>query len=322
MASSIFTMDGKTVWVAGHKGLVGSALVRHLEGMPVKLLTVDRSEVDLRDQRAVESWMTRQRPQVVIVAAGTVGGIDANARFPAKFLYDNIEIATNVIGAAHRARVEKLLFLGSTCVYPKLADQPIKEDSLLTGPLEPTNQWYAIAKIAGVKLAEAFRQEYGCDFISAMPTNLYGPNDNFDPETSHVLAALLRKIHLAKAEGRATVQIWGTGAPRREFLHVDDLASACIFLLERYSDPLHINVGTGADVTIRELAELIAEVVGFEGTFTFDKSKPDGTPRKCTDITRIRQLGWKPIIDLRSGLRQTYEGFVKQAHHFERRAYL
>jgi GDP-L-fucose synthase len=321
MAKPIFSIDGKTVWIAGHTGLVGSALLRHLESRPVNVLTVDRSKVDLRRQEAVESWMTRQRPQIVIVAAATVGGIAANARFPAKFLYDNLEIASNIINAAHQVKVEKLLFLGSTCIYPKLADQPINEDSLLTGPLEPTNQWYAIAKIAGVKLVEAFRQEYGCDFISAMPTNLYGPNDNFDPQTSHVLAALLQRIHLAKVNEFSTVEIWGSGTPRREFLHVDDLASACIFLLEHYSDGLPINVGIGTDVTIQELAELIAEVVGFKGTFTFDRSKPDGTPRKCSDTTRLRQLGWAPAIDLRSGLRQTYDWFLSQKQHFQRHAY-
>ena len=321
MPKSIYAIDGKKVWVAGHRGLVGTALVRRLESHPVTILTVDRSKVDLRRQQDVESWMAREKPQVVIVAAGTVGGIGANERFPARFLYDNLEIASNVIGAAHRTHVEKLLFLGSTCIYPKLASHPINEDSLLTGPLEPTNQWYAVAKIAGIKLVEAFRLEYGCDFISAMPSNLYGPNDNFDPETSHVLAALLRKIHVAKVSGDPSVEIWGTGTPRREFLHVDDLASACIYLLEHYSDGLQINVGTGTDVTIRELAELIAEVVGYKGTFTYDHSKPDGTPRKCTDITRLTALGWTPGTDLRTGLRQTYEWLLNQSEFHERRAY-
>ena len=321
MAQRIYNLDGKTIWVAGHKGLVGSTLMSQLKKRPVKLLTVDRSQVDLRRQQDVELWMAREKPQVVIIAAGTVGGIVANSRFPAAFLYDNLAIASNIVHAAHRVNVEKLLFLGSTCIYPRLAAQPIDEEALLTGPLEPTNQWYAIAKIAGVKLIEAYRREYGCDFISAMPTNLYGPNDNFDGETSHVLAALLIKIHQAKINKISSVEIWGTGSPRREFLHVDDLSSACIFLLEHYSDELHINVGTGTDLTIRELAELIAEVVGFEGTFAYNTAKPDGTPRKCIDVTRISQIGWAPRIDLLTGIRQTYEWFAAQDQHFQRRAY-
>jgi GDP-L-fucose synthase len=316
-----YNLDGKTVWITGHRGLVGSALVRALESRPVKLVTASRDELDLRRQSEVESWLLRVRPQVVIVAAGTVGGIAANERFPAKFIYDNLEITSSTIHGAYLAGVEKLLFLGSTCIYPKHAEQPIKEESLLTGPLEPTNEWYAIAKIAGVKLAAAYRKEYGCDFISAMPTNLYGPNDNFDPETSHVLAALLHKFHTAKISNQESVEIWGTGTPRREFLHVDDLASACIHLLEHYSEPLHINVGTGTDISIGELAEMIAEVVGFRGSLKFNRDKPDGTPRKCTDNSRLRALGWQPKTDLRSGLKQTYDWYVGQEKLFKRHVY-
>jgi GDP-L-fucose synthase len=316
-----YNLDGKTVWITGHRGLVGSALVRALESRPVKLVTASRDELDLRRQSEVESWLLRVRPQVVIVAAGTVGGIAANERFPAKFIYDNLEITSSTIHGAYLAGVEKLLFLGSTCIYPKHAEQPIKEESLLTGPLEPTNEWYAIAKIAGVKLAAAYRKEYGCDFISAMPTNLYGPNDNFDPETSHVLAALLHKFHIAKISNQESVEIWGTGTPRREFLHVDDLASACIHLLEHYSEPLHINVGTGTDISIGELAEMIAEVVGFRGSLKFNRDKPDGTPRKCTDNSRLRALGWQPKTDLRSGLKQTYDWYVGQEKLFKRHVY-
>jgi GDP-L-fucose synthase len=321
MPSQNYVLDGKTVWIAGHRGLVGTALVRALEPRDLNILTVTRDELDLRRQSEVETWLLRTRPQVVIVAAGVVGGIAANEKFPARFIYDNLEITTNIINASYLANVEKLLFLGSTCIYPKFAEQPIKEESLLKGELEPTNEFYAIAKIAGVKLAAAYRKEYGCDYISAMPTNLYGPNDNFDPQTSHVLAALLHKFHTAKVTNADSVEIWGTGIPRREFLHVDDLASACIFLLEHYSESLHINVGTGTDVTIGELAGLIAEVVGFKGALKFNRDKPDGTPRKCTDNSRLRALGWKPRIDLRSGLTQTYEWYVKQEKVFERHVY-
>jgi GDP-L-fucose synthase len=316
-----YNLDGKTIWISGHRGLVGSALVRALETRPVKLLTVSRDELDLRRQREVETWLLRVRPQVVIFAAGTVGGIAANEKFPAKFIYDNLEMTSNTIHASYLAGVEKLLFLGSTCIYPKNAEQPIKEESLLTGPLEPTNEWYAIAKIAGIKLAAAYRKEYGCDFISAMPTNLYGPNDNFDPETSHVLAALLHKFHTAKMANEKSVEIWGTGTPRREFLHVDDLASACIYLLEHYSEFLHINVGTGTDISISELAALIAEVVGFKGTLEFNRDKPDGTPRKCTDNSKLRALGWEPTIDLRSGIKRTYDWYLQQEKIFKRHVY-
>lgn len=315
MADRIFDLSNKRVWVAGHRGMVGSAVVRCLQRRAIPVVTVDRRELDLRDSAPVKSWMMNNRPDVIVLAAAKVGGILANSSFPATFLYDNLAIESSVIHAAHESGVEKLLFLGSTCIYPKFAPQPMPEEALLTGSLEPTNEWYAIAKIAGLKLAEAFRRQYGCDFISAMPTNLYGPNDNFDLKTSHVLPALMRKIHEAKVEGRSSVEIWGTGTPRREFLHVDDLAEACVFLLEHYSDSLHINVGTGVDSTIREIADLIAEVVGFNGSFAFDSSKPDGTPRKCTDVSRLKRLGWEPTIDLATGLRTTYQWFLDQSRN-------
>lgn len=301
-----FCLDGKRVWVAGHRGMVGSAIVRALARRDIDLLSVDRSQLDLRRQAEVEDWMAATRPQAVFLAAAKVGGIMANATHPVDFLYDNLAIETNILHAAHRVGVAKLLFLGSTCIYPKFAEQPIREESLLTGALEPTNEWYAIAKIAGLKLAEAYRVQHGCDFISAMPTNLYGPNDNFDLASSHVLPALLRKVHDAKLAGIGEVTVWGTGTPRREFLHVDDLADASVFLMEHYADRRHINVGTGTDVTIRELVETIAETVGWSGQLIFDTSKPDGTPRKLTDTTRLRQLGWQPRISLRDGIAQTY----------------
>ena len=301
-----FRLDGKRVWVAGHRGMVGSAIVRALASRDIELVTVDRHTLDLRRQAEVEAWMEEVRPQAVFLAAAKVGGIMANATHPMDFLYDNLAIETNIIHAAHRVGVAKLLFLGSTCIYPKFAEQPIREESLLTGALEPTNEWYAIAKIAGLKLAEAYRVQHGCDFISAMPTNLYGPNDNFDLASSHVLPALLRKVHEARLSGAEEVGVWGTGTPRREFLHVDDLAEACVFLMEHYSDRLHINVGTGTDVTIRELAETIARAVGWSGRLAFDSSKPDGTPRKLTDVTRLHQVGWRPRIGLEAGIAQTY----------------
>jgi GDP-L-fucose synthase len=304
-----FEMSGKRVWVAGHRGMVGSAIVRALSGRDVEILTVGRESVDLKRQSDVEEWMRAERPDAVILAAAKVGGILANSTYPADFLYDNLAIQGNVIHASYQVGVKKLLFLGSTCIYPKFAEQPIKESALLTGPLEPTNEWYAIAKIAGLKLAEAYRRQHGCNFISAMPTNLYGPNDNFDLQNSHVLPALMRRIHEAAVTGKDVVTLWGTGTPRREFLHVDDLADALVFLLENYSDPLHVNVGTGTDVTILELAETLAKVIGFKGRFEFDRSKPDGTPRKVTDMSRLQALGWRPKIDLESGLRQTYAWF-------------
>jgi GDP-L-fucose synthase len=275
------------------------------------VLTVGRAELDLRRQAAVEAWLEAARPDAVVLAAARVGGILANATRPGEFLYDNLAIAANVVEAARRAGVAKLLFLGSSCIYPRAAAQPMAEEALLGGPLEPTNEWYAVAKIAGLKLAQAYRRQYGCDFISAMPTNLYGPGDNFDPAASHVLPALLRKVHAAKAAGAARVEVWGSGAPRREFLHVDDLADALAFLLERYSGEGHVNVGSGEEVTVRELAALVAEVVGYRGGFAFDASKPDGAPRKLLDCRRLAALGWKPKITLRTGLKQTYEWFLQ-----------
>jgi GDP-L-fucose synthase len=305
-----YELKGKRVWVAGHKGMVGSAIMRALSARgDCEILTVSKSEVDLLRPAAVEAWMASARPQAVFLAAARVGGIMANSMRPAEFLYQNLMIGTNIIHAAHLADVEKLLFLGSSCIYPKLAAQPMREDALLTGPLEPTNEWYAIAKIAGIKMCDAYRQQYGRHFISAMPTNLYGPNDNFDPVASHVLAALMRKIHDAKKAGAATVEIWGTGAPLREFMHVDDLASACIFLMERYDQAGHINVGHGEEVTIRALAEQIAKVAGYEGAFHFDTSKPDGTPRKLMDSTALRGRGWSAKIGLEDGIRDAYRWF-------------
>ncbi len=318
MTAPIFELDGRRVWVAGHKGMVGSALVRALEKRTVEMILADRSVVDLRRQADVERFVARERPDVVLLAAAKVGGILANATYPADYLYDNLAIATNVIHAAATSGVAKLLFLGSTCIYPKFADQPIREEALLSGSLEPTNEWYAIAKIAGLKLAESYRRQLGADFISAMPTNLYGPQDNFDLKSSHVLPALMRKIHDAKQEGRDVVEIWGSGTPMREFLHVDDLASACLHLVEHYSDAPHINVGTGLDLSIAELAGLIADVVGFKGRFVYDRSKPDGTPRKLTDSSRLAALGWSPRYDLRSGIDMTYRWFQAQDRLVER----
>jgi len=298
------------IFVAGHRGMVGSALVRRLEAEGFKnLLTRDRSKLDLASESAVAKFFTEERPTIVIVAAAKVGGIKANNDFPVEFLLDNLLIQNNVIRYAYESGVRKLLFLGSSCIYPKFAPQPIPETSLLDGPLEPTNEAYAIAKIAGIKLCQAYNREYGANFISAMPTNLYGPNDNFDLETSHVLPALLRKAHEAKTRKDQKLIVWGTGKPRREFLHVDDLASACLLLLEKYDSPEIINVGCGEDVSIRELAELICDVVGFNGELAWDTSKPDGTPRKLLDVTKLRELGWKPAITLRNGVASTYEWF-------------
>lgn len=306
-----FELTGRRVFVAGHKGMVGAALLRRLAREPVRLLTAARGQLDLARQAETEAWMREQRPEVAIVAAAKVGGILANATYPADFLEENLLIALNLIRAAHAVGVEKLLFLGSSCIYPKHCPQPIKEDYLLTGPLEPTNEWYALAKIAGVKLCQAYRKQHGRDFISAMPTNLYGPGDNFDLEASHVVPALLRKMHEAKAHGAPRVEIWGTGQPRREFLHVDDLADACVFLLERWSGDEPVNVGCGEDVTIKELAELIREVVGYRGELAFDPAKPDGTPRKLLDVNRLAGLGWQPRIPLRQGLEHTYRWFLR-----------
>ena len=302
------------IFVAGYRGLVGGALMRRLEqegfhNLPKR----DRSQLDLSDQRAVQHFFEKEKPGVVIFAAAKVGGIKANNDFPVEFLLDNLQIQNNIISAAHETGVRKLLFLGSSCIYPKFASQPIPETALLSGPLEPTNEAYAIAKISGIKLCQAFSREYGANFISAMSTNLYGPNDNFDLETSHVLPALLRKAHDAKMQEARELVVWGSGKPRREFLHVDDLASACLFLLEHYDSPEIINVGCGEDISIRELAELICDVIGFDGELVWDASKPDGTPRKLLDITKLRKLGWQPTIPLRIGIAQTYDWFLKNA---------
>ena len=298
------------IFVAGHRGMVGSALVRRLEAEAFSnVVTRERSQLDLTDESAVAKFFAEERPAIVIVAAAKVGGIKANNDYPVEFLVKNLRIQNNVIHAAHENGVRKLLFLGSSCIYPKFAPQPIQESALLTGPLEPTNEAYAIAKIAGIKLCQAYAREYGANFISAMPTNLYGPNDNFDLETSHVLAALLRKAHEAKTRGDQRLIVWGTGKPRREFLHVDDLASACLLLLENYDSPEIINVGYGEDISIRELAELICDVVGFDGELAWDTTKPDGTPRKLLDVSKIRALGWKLAIPLRDGIVRTYDWF-------------
>ena len=304
-----FQLAGKRVWVAGHRGMVGSALVRALADERCEIITATREELDLTDQRAVLGWMHNQRPQVVVLAAARVGGILANDTHPVEFLRDNLLIETAVLTGAESVGVEKLLFLGSSCIYPKHAPQPIKEDALLTGPLEPTNEWYALAKIAGIKLAEAYRRQYGCDFISAMPTNLYGPGDNFDLSASHVMPALIRKVHEAKASG-GSVGVWGTGTPRREFLYVDDCASACLHLLKHYSDVGHINVGSGSDVSIMELTRLVMDVIGYDGPIETDPSKPDGTPRKLMDNGKLAALGWAPQTALRDGIAKSYAAFL------------
>jgi GDP-L-fucose synthase len=311
-----FDLRGKRVFVAGHRGLVGSALMRRLSEENCELLTVPRETVDLRDQRAVMAWFEQNRPQAVFMAAGTVGGIYANQTQPKDFLYDNIAIATHVTEAAYRTATEKLMFFGSSCIYPRLAPQPIREDALLTGPLEPTNEWYAIAKIAGLKLCEAYRQQYGCDFVSVMPTNLYGPGDSFDPLASHVLPGLMRRISDAVRTGTSTVEIWGSGQPRREFLHVDDLADASIFLMRNWSEDQHINIGCGSDIAIVELAKLIGRIVGFKGEFVFDRTKPDGTPRKLLDVTKLSTLGWRPRIDLEAGIREVYRWYCESSEAF------
>ena len=303
------SLAGRRVWVAGHRGMVGSAVCRRLASESCEILTTSRGEVDLRRQAEVEAWMSANRPELVFVAAATVGGIHANDSRPAEFIYDNLMIEANIIHAAHALGVEKLLFLGSSCIYPREAPQPMAEEALLTGPLEPTNQWYAIAKIAGIKLCQAYRRQYGCDFISAMPTNLYGIGDNFDLMNSHVLPALMVKIDRARETGAETVEIWGSGTPRREFLYCDDLADALVFLMRHYSGDSQINVGTGTDVTIREAAELMAEVVGFKGRFVFDAGKPDGAPRKLLNVDRLAALGWRAQTSFRDGLEQTYRWF-------------
>jgi GDP-L-fucose synthase len=299
------------IFVAGHRGLVGSAILRRLEEEGYRnILTASRDQLDLRDQAAVNYWFRANRPDFVHLVAGTVGGILANSTRPAEFIYDNLMIHATVVHASYLYGVQKLLYLGSSCIYPRMAEQPISESALLEGPLEPTNEAYAIAKIAGIKLCQSYRRQYGSNFISAMPTNLYGPNDNFDLTSSHVLPALIRKFHDAKVQGLREVQVWGTGEPRREFLHVDDLASACIFLMDRFDGEQHINVGTGEDLPIRELAQMVRDVVYPSASLGFDTSKPDGTPRKVLDVSHIRELGWAPRIDLRSGITDTYQWFL------------
>lgn len=306
-----FSLKGKSVWVTGHRGMVGSALVRALsKSGDCRILTAPRQEVDLKDLAAVRRWMAANRPDVVIVAAAKVGGILANDSFPADFLYENLAISTNVIHAAFEGKVEKLLYLGSSCIYPRLAEQPIVEEALLTGPLEPTNEWYAVAKIAGIKMCQAYRKQHGCNFIAAMPTNLYGPNDNFDLASSHVLPALIRKVHSAKVAGE-TVTLWGTGTPRREFLYVDDMAAACLFLLEHYDGFGHINIGSGTDYTISELAGIIGDVVGYGGGFNYDTTKPDGMPRKLMDGAKLAAMGWRAQIDIRDGIARAYDWYLK-----------
>jgi GDP-L-fucose synthase len=308
-----YDLRGKRVWVAGHRGMVGAALVRRLARSGCEILTAGREEVDLVRQDAVERWMGRVRPHAVLLAAARVGGIVANDTRPADFIYDNLMIEANVIHAAWKTGVEKLLFLGSTCIYPRLAPQPLDEDALLTGPLEPTNEWYAIAKIAGIKLCQAYRRQHGARFIAAMPTNLYGPHDNYDLETSHVVGALMVKIHRAKLAGAPSVEIWGTGTPRREFLHVDDCADACVFLLEGYDDAGIVNIGVGDDVTIAEFAQTLARVIGWAGRFDYDRARPDGTPRKLVATGRINALGWRARIGLEEGLRSAYAWFLANA---------
>jgi GDP-L-fucose synthase len=304
-------LDAK-IWVAGHRGLVGSAIVRALRARGYeRVVTRASRELDLRDQAAVRAFYAAERPRYVVVAAAKVGGILANDSYPAEFLYDNLMIEANAIHGAYEAGVEKLLFLGSTCIYPKLAPQPLKEEYLLTGPLEPTNEWYAVAKIAGIKLCQAYRRQYGAHYIAAMPTNLYGPGDNFDLAGSHVLPALIRKFHEAKAAGAPEVVVWGSGTPRREFCHVDDCAEACLHLMETYDEAEIVNIGVGEDVTIAELAALVAKVVGYEGAIVYDRSKPDGTPRKLVDVSRITALGWRPRIPLEHGIRDTYAGYLR-----------
>ena len=303
--------ENSRIYVAGHRGLVGSAIWRELQRQGFKnLIGRSRQEVNLLDATAVSRFFSETKPEFVFMAAAKVGGIQANDTQPAEFLFENLQIQNNLIHAAKVANVQKLLFLGSSCIYPKLAPQPLKEESLLTGPLEPTNEWYAVAKIAGIKLCQAYRRQYGCDFISAMPTNMYGPNDNYDLQTSHVLPALIRKFHDAKISSAAAVTCWGTGTPLREFLYADDLASACVFLTQAYSEEQFINVGSGSEITIHELSELVKRIVGFAGEIVWDNSKPDGTPRKLMDSSRLFALGWKPKVDLDTGIRLAYEDFL------------
>jgi GDP-L-fucose synthase len=310
VSATPFELDKKVVFVAGHTGMAGSAIVRRLQQENCRVLVADRSQLDLTDQDQTEKFLTVNRPDVVIMAAGRVGGIFANSAFPADFIGANLAMALNCIASSHKARVKKLLFLGSTCIYPKFAKQPMSEDQLLTGVLEPTNEPYAIAKIAGIKLCEAYRRQYGDDFISVLPSNLYGPGDNYHPENSHVVAALIRRFHEAKTSNVSSVTVWGTGTPRREFLYVDDLADACIFILKHYSDAQFLNIGAGEDVTVSEFARAVASIVGYQGTIVYDTSKPDGTPRKLVDVTRLSALGWKAATSLHDGLSKAYADFL------------
>lgn len=312
VAEPIYPLAGKRIWIAGQRGMVGGALVRRLGGMGCELVPDRPERIDLRRQADVEAWLESVRPDAIVIAAARVGGILANNSYPVDFLEDNLLIETNIIGTAHRIGVDRLLFLGSSCIYPRLAEQPITEDALLTGPLETTNQWYAVAKIAGIKLTQAYRRQHGRDYISAMPTNLYGPGDNFDLDSSHVLPALIRKAHEAKRAGAPTMTIWGSGTPMREFMHVDDCADALVFLLQHYSGDEHVNVGTGSDIAIGELAALVASIVGFEGEIVLDRSRPDGTPRKLLSNAKLAGLGWSPRIALEDGIRATYRWFLEQ----------
>lgn len=304
----MYDLRGKRVWVAGHRGMVGAAIVRRLAEENCDVLTADRAELDLRDQVGVREWMRDRRPDAVFLAAAKVGGILANDRYPADFLLDNLLIETAIIAGAHETNVEKLLFLGSSCIYPKFAAQPIREDALLTGSLEPTNEWYAIAKIAGIKLTQAFRRQHGRDFVSAMPTNLYGPGDNYDLNSSHVVPALIRKVEHAKRDAGEVV-VWGTGTPRREFLYVDDCADACVYLMRNYSGEEHVNVGSGLDVTINELTRIVMDTLGYDGPIVHDTSKPDGTPRKLMDVSKLADLGWRATTPLSEGIRRAYDAY-------------
>ena len=308
-----FPLPSRRIFVAGHRGMVGSAVVRRLTAEGANVLIASRAQLDLTRQADVEAFFAREKPDAIVMAAAKVGGILANASYPADFLYQNLIIEANITQAAHRADVNRMLFLGSSCIYPKFAEQPIREDALLTGPLEPTNEWYAIAKIAGIKLAQSYRLQYGRDYISAMPTNLYGPGDNFDLASSHVLPALIRKAHEARLRGEATLTMWGTGSPRREFLHADDCADALVFLLKTYSGEAHVNVGSGEDVTILELTQLVCRIVGFTGAIVHDLTKPDGTPRKLMSADKLRAMGWSPSIDLEQGVTETYRWFLDHA---------
>ncbi len=314
----MYSLAGKRVWVAGHRGMAGSAIVRRLERENCEILTVDRGQVDLRRQGEVEAWMEEHKPQAVFVAAGLVGGILANSTRPGEFIYDNMQIEFNVIHTAKTIGVEKLLFLGSSCIYPREAAQPMAEDALLSGPLEPTNEWYAIAKIAGIKLCEAYRTQYGCDFISAMPTNLYGIGDNFDLKNGHVAAALIAKFHRAKVENQPAVELWGSGKPLREFLYADDLADALVFLMKSYSGASHVNVGTGDEISILELAHLLKKIVGYQGELTFDSSKPDGMMRKVMQVDKLAGLGWKASTPVEEGFRLAYDWYVENIDEVRR----